>query len=269
MGELYKEYAISAMLAKFAYATHDTISDLWFKMRDSKRDNFTNVFRGVREVPEFFYDTPSGVQGFSIVKDSILYFVFKGCETNTSKLVPLLEGLKNNRIKVNSDLFNQLNALKGPVANIVNKYLAKIDAVHCIGHSYGGAIATLVAGYISHCYKFAFTNDKSEIKVICHSFGSPRIGNEKYAEWFQARRVENVRIANLHDTVTEMPRSPFYHHVSNAHCIMDNLDVKDLCEKKWYWRLFSAFRIRCFRDLGHVCDEYNDRLMRLYKGNKI
>lgn len=269
MGELYKEYAISAMLAKFAYGTNDTISDLWFKMRDSKRDNFTNVFRGVREVPEFFYDTPSGVQGFSIVKDSILYLVFNGSEPSTSKLVPLSEGLKNSHIKVNSDLFNQLNVLKGPVANIVNKYLTKINAVYCVGHSYGGAIATLVAGYISHCYKFAFTNDKSELKVVCHSFGSPRIGNLAYAKWFEERRVENVRIANLHDTVTEMPRSPFYHHVSNALCIMDNLVVKDLPEKKWHWRLFSGFRFRCYRDFGHNSDEYTDRLMRLYKGNKI
>jgi hypothetical protein len=267
MGEIYKEYAISAMLAKFAYGTHDTISDLWFKMRDSRRDNFTNVFRGVREVPEF-YDVP-GVKGFSIIKDSILYLVFNGSEPSTSKLVPLLEGLKNSNVKINSDFANQFNALKGPVANIVNKYLTKIDAVCCVGHSYGGAIATLVAGYISHCYKFAFTNDKSEIKVICHTFGSPRIGNDKYAEWFQARRVENVRIINIHDTVAETPRSAFYHHVSNALCIMENLDVKDLPEKKWYWRLFSGFRFRCYREFGHNSDEYTDRLMRLHKGNKI
>jgi hypothetical protein len=269
MGEIYKEYAISAMLAKFAYGTHDTISDLWFKMRDSRRDNFTNIFKGVREVPEFFCDALSGVQGFSIVKDSKLYLVFKGSETNTSKLVPLLEGLKNSNVKINSGFANQFNALKGPVANIVNKYLTKIDAVCCVGHSYGGAIATLVAGYISHCYKFAFTSDKSEMKVICHTFGSPRIGNLEYTKWFEARRVEHVRIANLHDTVADLPRSPFYHHVSNARCIMDDLVVKDLPEKKWYWRIFSGFRFRCYRDFGHNSDEYTDRLMRLYKGNKI
>jgi hypothetical protein len=269
MGEIYKEYAISAMLAKFAYGTQDTISDIWFKTRDSKRDNFTNIFKGVREVPEFFCDALSGVQGFSIIKDSKLYLVFKGLETNTSKLVPLLEGLKNNRIKVNSDLFNQYKALKEPVANILNKCLTKIDAVYCIGHSYGGAVATLVAGYISNSYKLTSADDKSQLKIICHTFGCPRIGNLAYAKWFEERGVEHVRITNLHDSVTDLPRSPFYHHVSNARCIMDDLVVKDLAEKKWYWRLLSAFRFRCYRTMGHLCDEYTDRLMRLYKGNKI
>lgn len=267
MGEIYKEYAISAMLAKFAYSESDTLLDLWFKMRDSKRDVITNIFKGIREVPEFY--NVAGVKGFSVVKGSVLYFVFNGSEPSTSKLVPLLEGLKNSNIKINSDFSKQFNALKEPVINTIKKYLTKIDTVHCIGHSYGGAIATLVAGYVSHCYKFAFTSDESEMKVVCQTFGSPRVGNLEYVKWFQARRIDNVRIANLHDPVAEMPRSPFYHHVSNARCIMDNLDVKDLSEKKWYWRLFSAFRIRCYRDLGHVCDEYNDRLMRLYKGNKI
>jgi hypothetical protein len=267
MGEIYKEYAISAMLAKFAYSGSDTLLDLWFKMRDSKRDVITNIFKGIREVPGF-YDVP-GVKGFSIVKDSILYLVFSGSEPSTSRLVPLSEGLKNSHIKVNSDLFNQLTSLKEPVLKTVSKYVNKIDAVYCVGHSYGGAVATLVAGYISHCYKFAFTKDKSELKVVCHTFGSPRVGNEKYAEWFQARRVEHTRITNIHDTVAEMPRSPFYHHVSNAHCIMDDLVVKDLPEKKWYWRLFSGFRFRCYRDFGHNSDEYTDRLIRLYKGNKI
>jgi hypothetical protein len=269
MGELYKEYSISAMLAKFAYSNTDTLLDLWFKMRDSRRDNFANIFKGVTEVPEFYFDTKSGVEGFSIVKNSILYFVFKGCEIKSNDMVPLLEGLKNSRIKVNSELFNQFKALKEPVANTISKYLNKIDGICCVGHSYGGAVATLVAGYISNTYKFAFTNDKSELKVMCHTFGSPRVGNLHYVKWFEERRVENVRITNLHDSVAELPRSPFYHHVSNARCIMENLDVKDLSEKKWYWRLLSGFRFRCYREFGHNSDEYTDRLMRLYKGNKI
>jgi hypothetical protein len=62
----YKQYAISAMLAKFAYSNSDTLGDLWFKMRDSKRDTISNLFKGVKEVPEYYNNEASGAYAFSM-----------------------------------------------------------------------------------------------------------------------------------------------------------------------------------------------------------
>ena len=85
----YKEYAISAMLAKFAYSDPETLSDLWFKMRDSKRDTFSNIFKDIKEVPEFYSDSTTGAQGFSIVKDGCLTFVFRGTSEAQDIIVDL------------------------------------------------------------------------------------------------------------------------------------------------------------------------------------
>ena len=87
--DLYKQYVISAMLAKFAYSNPDTFGDLWFKMRDSKRDIISNVFKGVREVPIYYNDQSTGVYGFSILKDRTLYFSFRGTNESQDSIVKL------------------------------------------------------------------------------------------------------------------------------------------------------------------------------------
>jgi predicted lipase len=271
--DLYKQYAISAMLAKFAYSNSDTLGDLWFKMRDSKRDIISNVFKGVKEVPEFYNDETSGAYGFSMVKDKTLYFVFRGTNDAQDAMVdlnlirvPYFEGLKQCNIKVHGGFMKQFDALKEAVIKTVDKNAKNIDTIQFVGHSLGGALATLFAGHVSRFYRGYLDGFQREVKIVCHTFGSPRVGNKHYAKWFQ----ENVpssncaRIMNLRDPVAQMPISAYFQHVSDAVCIMDDLSVKDLPDGKWYWRL-ANFRSNCLNPvLAHSCDQYIESLMKLY-----
>ena len=251
------------MLAKFAYSNSDTLGDLWFKMRDSKRDVITNVFKGVKEVPEFYNDTATGAYAFSMVKDKTLFFVFRGTNDAQDAIVnlnlirvPFFEGIKQCDIKVHGGFKKQFEALKEPILKTLAKYLKDVDVVHFVGHSLGGALATLFAGEIARL--------QDEFKVICHTFGSPRVGNKAYARWFQETVKDSVRITNLRDPVVQIPISAYFQHVSDAKCIMDDLTVKDVPDGKWYWRLMNFKMNVCKPVLAHSCDQYIESLMKLY-----
>jgi predicted lipase len=261
----YKQYAISAMLAKFAYSNSDTLGDLWFKMRDSKRDIISNVFKGVKEVPEFYSDKDTGAYAFSMVKDKTLYFVFRGTNDTQDALVdldvarvPFFEGLKQSHILVHAGFMRQFEALKEPILKSIAKYITQVDLVQFVGHSLGGALATLFAGYVARFNR--------EVKVVCHTFGSPRVGNKHYVAWFHdsVNGSDCARIMNLRDPVAQMPLSARFEHVSDAKCIMDDLTVKDIPDGKWYWRLMNFKMNTCKPVLAHSCDQYIERLMKLY-----
>jgi hypothetical protein len=134
----------------------------------------------------------------------------------------------------------------------------------------GGALATLFAGHVARFHRGYVDETKHEIKVVCHTFGSPRVGNKHFARWFQenVKASDCARIMNLRDPVAQIPISAYFQHVSDAVCIMDDLTVKDLPDGKWYWRL-ASFRSNCLNPvLAHSCDQYIERLMKLYMNYK-
>ncbi|HRH77785.1 MAG TPA: lipase family protein [Cellvibrionaceae bacterium] len=81
---------------------------------------------------------------------------------------------------------------------------AEAPVVHCIGHSLGGAVATMAADWISQNFK------KS---VRLYTFGAPRPGLERFAKRFSNRvGVENIfRVYHATDPVPMIPIYPFVH----------------------------------------------------------
>lgn len=261
----YKEYAISAMLAKFAYSDPETLSDLWFKMRDSKRDNFSNVFKDIKEVPEFYSDSKTCAQAFSIVREGALVFVFRGTESFQDVItdlnvrrVPYL----TKPMLVHAGFLEQFESLKLALVKTIEKYSGKVEKILCIGHSLGGALATLASGHFGSIYN-------GKLPVTCHTFGSPRVGNAAYSEWFSKQVALNIRIMNQMDPVSQMPISYRFQHCSDAVCIKGDLTVDIVADAKWYWRLFRFKSNCCYPALAHTCDQYIDHMMKLYKGSKL
>lgn len=76
--------------------------------------------------------------------------------------------------------------------------------VHCVGHSLGGALATLVADYVS---------EEQKAGVSLYSFGCPRVGTR----WFTSHLTDKVGAANIKrvyfnaDVVPMVPIFPFEH----------------------------------------------------------
>lgn len=90
----------------------------------------------------------------------------------------------------------------------LRKFTAKmqgVNVVHCIGHSLGGAIATLAADWLKA------NSGVSSVKL--YTFGSPRVGLETFAEKCASRvKPENIyRVHHKTDPVPMVPTWPFYH----------------------------------------------------------
>ena len=258
--EQYKDYFISAMLANFSYSSSEQLAELWVNTKDSNEEN---IFNGVEKVPECYNDDKTGAFAFVFKKEKTLYFVFRG--TNDFQdvmidlnfiLVPFDEG--NKKCKVHRGFMTQFSVLKDPILKTICEHAKNIETIKCIGHSLGGALATLFAGYIASLHL--------KINVLCHTFGSPRVGNKNYAIWFKQNVSSSncVRIMNKKDPVAQIPISVYFHHVSDAKCIMSDLTVKNVPERIWYSRL-SNLNINCCKPASaHSCEQYIEVLMKLY-----
>jgi hypothetical protein len=80
-----------------------------------------------------------------------------------------------------------------------------------VGHSTGGALATLAA-YDLHLHGF----NVAEV----WTFGSPRVGDAVFANaWNAALRDKSFRVVNGMDGVVHYPRAPMFHHVGTEYYV--------------------------------------------------
>ncbi len=78
--------------------------------------------------------------------------------------------------------------------------LAVSPTVFVSGHSLGGALATFCALEMKLVAKI------DDVRVV--TFGSPRVGNAIFAEWFKATVPQNVRFTHNRDMIPSLP--PMY-----------------------------------------------------------
>ena len=90
--------------------------------------------------------------------------------------------------KVHSGFLSQFNTILPKLLNIINQ-----GSLVFVGHSLGGALATLFAT------KYGGT---------CITFGSPKVGDETFVQYFNQNVIHSVRVVNARDII---PRSlPLY-----------------------------------------------------------
>jgi len=85
-----------------------------------------------------------------------------------------------------------------------NDLPSEIHTIHCVGHSLGGALATLTADWLA-------LNSGRTVKL--YTFGSPRVGFEHFATGCKRRlREHNIhRVYHRNDPVPMVPTWPFIH----------------------------------------------------------
>lgn len=95
-----------------------------------------------------------------------------------------------------TQIVNQINVL-------LERY-GHIEYLILTGHSLGAAIATVAAYHIS-CWSMG------RIKVCLVTFGSPRVGDNRYAASFATKNIYAIRVANSKDGVTAIPGGQYKH----------------------------------------------------------
>ncbi|XP_039060817.1 uncharacterized protein LOC120204873 isoform X2 [Hibiscus syriacus] len=103
--------------------------------------------------------------------------------------------------------------------------------VYVTGHSLGGALATLLALELSSS-KLAKCG---AISVTMYNFGSPRVGNRRFAEVYNEKVKDSWRIVNHRDIIPTVPRLMGYCHVAQPVYLAAG-ELKDTLESLELWK---------------------------------
>ncbi|KAG0477552.1 hypothetical protein HPP92_012271 [Vanilla planifolia] len=109
--------------------------------------------------------------------------------------------------------------------------------VYVTGHSLGGALATLLTLELS----ISRMAKHGVISVTMYNFGSPRVGNRRFAELYNANVKDSWRVVNHRDIIPTIPRLMGYFHVAQPVYLAAGDLEKSLLNAK-------------FRGDGYECD---------------
>eukprot|EP00887_Chlorella_sp_A99_P003551 scaffold7.g3551.t1 len=159
---------------------------------------------------------------------------------------------------VHGGFFSSYNAssLAPNVTRAVRELMAQHPRapVYVTGHSLGGAMATICAMDIR------LNLGASDVRVF--TFGSPRVGNSIFAEWFRREIALHYRFTHNRDIVPSVPPSYMgFHHVSREIWLVDILaghTLVGVCDN-------SGEDARCHNVMCHLglCSSISDHLLYL------
>ncbi|KAL6971175.1 hypothetical protein U1Q18_030855, partial [Sarracenia purpurea var. burkii] len=182
-----------------------------------------------------FLDNPSTDTQVAIWRDSArrrLVVAFRGTEQDRWKdlrtdLMLAPAGLNPERIggdfkqeiQVHSGFLGAYDSVRTRILSLIKLAVAYTDDgaeplhkwhVNVTGHSLGGALATLLALELSSSQ----LAKRGAISVTMYNFGSPRVGNKKFAEVYNKKVKDSWRVVNHRDIIPTVPRLMGYCHVA-------------------------------------------------------
>ncbi|WP_444911963.1 lipase family protein [Microbulbifer sp. PAAF003] len=105
---------------------------------------------------------------------------------------------------VHQGFFYTFESFLPKLENFARNLPKDIHTIHCVGHSLGGALATLAADWLS-------SHTGKSVKL--YTFGSPRVGLDHFASGCKRKlKAENIyRVYHRADPVPMVPTWPFIH----------------------------------------------------------
>ncbi len=134
------------------------------------------------------------------------YVAFKGTASLYDAITDLNAGVKTSHtgLPVHQGFYYAFDSLITELRQFVGE-LWGVSVIHCVGHSLGGAIATLAADWIKSSGHSAVVN--------LYTFGSPRVGLGRFAQKCTSRVSANniYRVYHKIDPIPMVPTWPFAH----------------------------------------------------------
>ena len=145
--------------------------------------------------------------------DGDIFLIFRGtteANNNADVVTDARIGitLSKTSLPVHMGFNHTFNSMLPDIRQFINEENCT-GTIHCIGHSLGGAVASLAADWVSR-------NTICQTKL--YTFGSPRVGTH----WFASSTSKSIGDANLHrvyhrtDPVTMVALYPFMHAPLNS-----------------------------------------------------
>lgn len=194
----------------------------------------------------------TGADAHSYVDDDKVLFAFRGTKgikdllTNADIRQGVHHVVNGQPMYAHKGFIEQYNSVEKSIMKVVEENPGEREYVFT-GHSLGGALATLAASKIS-------LETAAEIKL--HTFGSPRVGCEGFADWTSGIVDEHFRITHKNDPIARVPFTWRFKHVTGvAYEFDDDMNVKILKDDAhWIWRLINIYNTF---DLGAPVDDHD------------
>ena len=200
-------------------------------------------------------------QAYACQYSDSLAIVFRGTESFRDVLTDLnmarvrmdLPGISdNNRPKVHWGFLRQFRTIEDQVRIQINKYLEETDNGNTnrqlifSGHSLGGALSTLAA--------VQFGQEYPGLPIKCVTFGSPRVGNTTFVDYFDKCVQESHRYVNEDDPVPMGPTPLRFRHVKGGQWIEED----SLLTTRPLYRSLTFFKNLFLSFIGFTHNPVND-----------
>jgi hypothetical protein len=220
-------------LAKLAYETPSP-----GKTTEEIFENVPNL-RDVYSFDAYTLGAGSDAQYYGLVFDDSIVYAMRGTSSMYDTLADsrfylrefddIKEAKNGTSVRVHSGFLSQHTSIKASItSSLICRAMTKDGSsrkrVIFVGHSLGGALATLAAASTKARYPQLF--------VECITFGSPRVGNVAFSAFFDTIMNRSVRCVNANDKVTKNP-SLFYSHVGGEFRIGDQ-------SPSWFLSFFGS-----------------------------
>ena len=156
----------------------------------------------------------------------------KNCDTN-SRWIRVHRGFQGTLYHI--DKTTKLNSFEAVLKHINDLDLFTNRKIVIIGHSLGGALATLFSVKLRAKTQNVVENQLQEIVL----FGAPAVGLKNFKKFYNELNTKTTRIINGSDIVPFTPPL-LYHHIGQEFWIRKNL-IKE--NKNWILRLLYALKL--------------------------
>ena len=161
----------------------------------------------------FGFKRQSGFAFMSLGKKGSLFeghavLACRGTNDLYDVLTDINAGVRNidGGMSIHSGFYRTATEFRAQVLNFIELHSNSIHKLHCVGHSLGGALATISAGSVSAAKK---------IDTELYTFGSPRVGDYNFANKLtqhgQLGKTNIHRVCHSGDPVAMVPMWPFVH----------------------------------------------------------
>ncbi len=164
----------------------------------------------------YFYRPKTGFviagSGISSLHKNDIVFAFRGTKTLADGLTNATANSKGTQTGelVHNGFQSTFNSMIPDLKLFLkNNTSSGFGNIHCVGHSLGGALATLAANWLK-------VSSDVNAKVRLYTFGAPRVGGKSFS-LNASNRVDTIyRCVNGADPVPKVPVWPFYHAPFNG-----------------------------------------------------
>lgn len=200
---------LSAKISEDMYLLGDNIGLSLFKARYKDRFQFEEEsFQTVRTGALIIIKKPSTMLVLAKgtgAHEQEAFITFKGTSSLYDALTDLNAGIKTSHTgtPIHQGFYYAFDSVLHDLKKFIGE-LKGVSMIHCLGHSLGGALASLAADWI---------RARSSLPVKLYTFGSPRVGLDMFARKCTSRLSSNniYRAYHRTDPVAMVPTWPFTH----------------------------------------------------------